>query len=87
MFKGNLFWFPVIPKVKCTPDNMRVEISLTPTTTKVYLQGLRDYPDPACRFREDSTGSLAVLELSLKDVYQCATTRVTNKITVRIYSI
>lgn len=71
----------VIPKVKCTPDTMRIEVPLSPTTQDVYLQGLKDYPDPACRPHRDPAGSLAILELSLRDVYQCATTRVTNKLT------
>lgn len=72
----------VAPKVKCTPELMRVEVPVSPSTTKVYLQGLKDYPDPACHPKPDPTGSLSILELSLKDVYQCATTRVTNKLTV-----
>ncbi|XP_017768390.1 PREDICTED: uncharacterized protein LOC108556691 [Nicrophorus vespilloides] len=71
----------VSPKVKCTPDMMRIEVPLSPTMGEVYLQGLKDYPDPACRPRRDPEGSLAILELSLGDVYQCATTRVTNKLT------
>lgn len=71
----------VAPKVKCTPDLMRVEVPVSAAISKVYLQGLRDYPDPACRPRLNPEGSLAILELSLKDVYQCATTRVTNKLT------
>lgn len=62
---------------------MRVEVPVSSSTSKVYLQGLRDYPDPACRPQLNPEGSLAILELSLKDVYQCATTRVTNKLTVR----
>lgn len=76
------YFFVVNPKVKCTPDTMRIEVPIGALTRQVYLQGLKDYPDPACRPRQDAAGSLAILELSLTDVYQCATTRVTNKLTV-----
>ncbi|XP_072378608.1 uncharacterized protein qsm [Diabrotica undecimpunctata] len=69
----------VSPKVKCTPTQMRVEVPISSTTMSVYIQGLRDYPDPACRPHTDSTGSLAILELDLKDVYRCAVTRAINK--------
>ncbi|XP_022904164.2 uncharacterized protein [Onthophagus taurus] len=72
----------VSPKVKCTPDTMRVEIPIEKTTGLVYLQGLKDYPDQACRPKTDPKDlSLAILELNLTDVYRCAITRVTNKIT------
>lgn len=78
----------MVPKVKCSPDIMRIEIPVSlETTTRVYLQGLRDYPDPACRPRKDPTGALTIFELNLSDVYQCATTRVTNKLTVRFITI
>jgi hypothetical protein len=73
----------VTPKVKCTPELMRVEIPIAPSTKRVYLDSLRDYPDPACRPHTDPTGTLAVLELDLRDVYRCAVTRVVNKQTVR----
>ncbi|CAG9858325.1 unnamed protein product [Phyllotreta striolata] len=69
----------VSPKVKCTPNQMRVEIPISPNTMAVYVQGLRDYPDPACRPHTDPSGSLAVIELDLRDVYRCAVTRVINK--------
>lgn len=62
---------------------MRVEIPIAPSTKRVYLDSLRDYPDPACRPHTDPTGTLAVLELDLRDVYRCAVTRVVNKQTVR----
>ncbi|XP_044746258.1 uncharacterized protein LOC123307858 [Coccinella septempunctata] len=68
------------PKVKCFPDKMRVEVPIVPSNTKqVYLEGLKNYPDPACRPHTDSTGNLAVLELDLRDVYRCAVTRVVNE--------
>ncbi|XP_044263592.1 uncharacterized protein LOC123010623 [Tribolium madens] len=69
----------VTPKVKCTPELMRVEIPISSSTKRVYLGSLRDYPDPACRPYTDPSGTLAVLELNLTDVYRCAVTRVVNK--------
>ncbi|XP_019874868.1 uncharacterized protein LOC109602854 [Aethina tumida] len=69
----------VAPKVKCTPEQMRVEVPIGPATRSVYIEGLRDYPDPACRPHTDPTGTLAVLELDLNDVYRCAVTRAVNK--------
>ncbi|CAH1183023.1 unnamed protein product [Ceutorhynchus assimilis] len=67
------------PEVRCTKNRMRIEIPLEPDTKRIYVQGLRDYPDPACRPHTDSTGRMAVLELDLDDVYRCAVTRVVNK--------
>ncbi|XP_050295566.1 uncharacterized protein LOC126735579 [Anthonomus grandis grandis] len=69
----------VTPEILCTRDQMRVEIPLQPETKSIYIQGLRDYPDPACRPHTDPTGKLAVLELDLNDVYRCAVTRIVNK--------
>lgn len=67
------------PEVQCTPEKMRVEIPLTPTTNSIYIQGLKDYPDPACRPHTDATGNMAVFELDLDNVFRCAVTRVVNK--------
>ncbi|CAH0550429.1 unnamed protein product [Brassicogethes aeneus] len=69
----------VSPKVKCTAEQMRVEVPVAANTRAVYIEGLRDYPDPACRPHTDPTGTLAVLELDLRDVYRCAVTRMVNK--------
>lgn len=69
----------VSPEVQCSPNQMRVEIPLGSNTKSIYVQGLRDYPDPACRPHTDSTGKMAVFELDLEDVYRCAVTRVVNK--------
>lgn len=61
---------------------MRVEIPISPNTKALYIEGLRDYPDLACRPHVDDSATLAVLELDLNDVYRCAVTRVVNKQTV-----
>lgn len=64
---------------------MRVEVPIVPSTTKqVYLEGLKNYPDPACRPHTDASGTLAVLELDLGNVYRCAVTRVVNEKTVSV---
>nr|CAI5843389.1 unnamed protein product [Callosobruchus analis] len=63
---------------------MRIEVPISQATKKIYIEGLRDYPEPACRPHTDPTGKLAVLELDLRDVYKCAVTRVVNKQTVRL---
>ncbi|XP_066142654.1 uncharacterized protein qsm [Euwallacea fornicatus] len=73
----------VDPEVRCTRDQMRVEIPLKDNTKTIYIQGLRDYPDPACRPHTASDGKMAVLEMDLNDVYRCAVTRVINKQTGR----
>nr|CAI5843388.1 unnamed protein product [Callosobruchus analis] len=54
---------------------MRIEVPISQATKKIYIEGLRDYPEPACRPHTDPTGKLAVLELDLRDVYKCAVTR------------
>lgn len=69
----------VEPKVRCSPQKMRVEVPITEKTKMVYLEGLRDFPDLGCRPHTDSTGKMAVLELDLSDVYRCAVTRVLNQ--------
>ncbi|KAF2881947.1 hypothetical protein ILUMI_24229 [Ignelater luminosus] len=71
--------FLMEPKVKCTPDSMRVEVPITSSTKNVYLQGLKDYPDPACKPHTDPSGSWSIFQLNLTDVYQCAITRVLNQ--------
>lgn len=54
---------------------MRIEVPISPKTRQVYIQGLRDYPDMACRPHTDQAGSTAVFDLGLDDVYRCAVTR------------
>lgn len=68
--------------MKCASGVMRIEVPISETTLEVYLEGLKEYPDPACRPQRDSTGTLTVFSLDLDDVYRCATTRITNKLTV-----
>lgn len=65
----------VSPVVKCSPTQMRIEVPISLKTRQVYIQGLRDYPDMACRPHTDQAGSIAVFDLGLDDVYRCAVTR------------
>lgn len=71
----------VEPKVKCTPNLMRIELPMKPSTKAIYLQGLKDYPNPACKPQTDPVEATAVFQLNLTDFYQCAITRVINQIT------
>lgn len=69
-------------KIHCSPDFMRVDIILpdnSSTLPQVYLQGMKEYPNPACHAQ--ITDSLAKFKLSLLDIYECGVTRVVNKIT------
>lgn len=60
---------------------MHVEIilPLNNGAYQVYLQGMKDYPNPICQAQIKS--SLAEFKLSLLDIYECGVTRVVNKIT------
>ncbi|KAF5290984.1 hypothetical protein FQA39_LY14515 [Lamprigera yunnana] len=74
----------VEPKVKCTPNLMRIELPVAPMTKTIYLHGLRDYPNPACKPLTDTTGNLAVFQLNLTNFYECGITRVINRLTGKI---
>lgn len=52
---------------------MRIEVPFSSKTRQVYIQGLRDYPDIACRPHIDE--NTAVFNLGLDDVFRCAVTR------------
>uniref|UniRef100_A0A1Q3FPD4 ZP domain-containing protein n=2 Tax=Culex tarsalis TaxID=7177 RepID=A0A1Q3FPD4_CULTA len=60
---------------------MRVNVVLpsNDTTTNVYLEGMKGYPDPKCKPTVKDT--LAEFQLSLVNIYECGVTRVVNKIT------
>ncbi|XP_055619042.1 uncharacterized protein LOC129764206 [Toxorhynchites rutilus septentrionalis] len=68
-------------KVFCSEDQMRIHVALpsNDSSTSVYLQGMKGYPDPKCKPSIKDT--LAEFQLSLIDVYECGVTRVVNKIT------
>ena len=63
-------------KVRCTRDTLRVDV-VKEEGARLYLQHLRDYPEPACK--PEIVGSRATFSLSLTDIYQCMVTRVRNR--------
>jgi len=68
-------------KVHCTHNNLRVDVVKHEDVENIYLQHLRDYPDPACK--PEIVGNRATFNLDLDDIYQCMVTKVTNKNTGR----
>jgi len=68
-------------KVHCTEHNLRVDLVKHEDVSDVYLQHLKDYPDPACK--PEIVGSRATFNLDLENIYQCMLTRVVDKSTGR----
>jgi len=68
-------------KVHCTKDNLRVDIVKHEDVSDIYLQHLKDYPDPACK--PEVVNSRATFNLKLSNIYQCMVTKVVNKNTGR----
>ncbi|XP_065084526.1 uncharacterized protein qsm [Ochlerotatus camptorhynchus] len=68
-------------KVFCSEDQMRVNVVLpsNDSTTSVYLEGMKGYPEPKCKPTIKDT--LAEFQLSLMNIYECGVTRIVNKIT------
>ncbi|CAH1401587.1 unnamed protein product [Nezara viridula] len=66
-------------KTKCSDDTMEVELRRTDDINAIYLEGLKHYPDPACK--PVLFGHQAVFRLSLNDVFKCGITRVINQAT------
>ncbi|KAF8763674.1 hypothetical protein HNY73_021832 [Argiope bruennichi] len=68
--------------VTCSPKWMIVTVSVNSTSSQVYLERLKTYPDCQAELLE----GLHVFRLPLDNIYSCGTTRMLNKITgVRIY--
>ncbi|XP_058457471.1 uncharacterized protein LOC131434605 isoform X2 [Malaya genurostris] len=65
----------------CTEDQMRVHVALpaNDSSTSIYLDGMKGYPEPKCKPSIKDT--LAEFRLSLTNVYECGVTRVVNKLT------
>jgi len=68
-------------KVHCTKDNLRVDVVKHEDVSDIYLQHLKDYPDPACK--PEIVDSRATFNLKLTNIYQCMVTKVLNKNTGR----
>jgi len=69
-------------KVRCTKDSLRVDIVKNEDMSNIYLQHLKDYPDPACK--PEVVHSRATFNLKLNNIYQCMVTKVLNKNTGRV---
>jgi len=68
-------------KVHCTNNNIRVDIVKQEDITDIYLQHLKNYPDPACK--PEIVDRRITFNLSLSDFYNCMITRVVNRHTGR----
>jgi len=68
-------------KVHCTKDNLRVDVVKHEDVSDIYLQHLKDYPDPACK--PEVVHNRATFNLKLNNIYQCMVTKVLNKNTGR----
>jgi len=68
-------------KVHCTKDNIRVDIVKQEDITDIYLQHLKNYPDPTCK--PEIVDRRVTFNLSLSDFYNCMITKVVNKQTGR----
>merc|ERR1712115_652091 len=68
-------------KVHCSEDSLRVDMVKHEDVSAVYLNHLKDYPDPACK--PEIEGSRATFLLSLENIYQCMVTRVEDRNTGR----
>jgi len=64
-------------KVHCEPDLMRVELLKREGVSNVYLQHLKDFPDPSCK--PSIEGRRVTFSLKLTDIYQCMITKIVNK--------
>lgn len=67
---------------------MRIEITVPDgltDTSKIYLEGLKGYPDTRCQ--PSFNGNLAEFRLSLTNFYECGVTRMINKITVKYFKL
>jgi len=68
-------------KVHCTEHTLRVDLVKHEDVSDIYLQHLKDYPDPACK--PEVVGSRATFNLDLDNIYQCMVTRVVDRSTGR----
>jgi len=68
-------------KVHCTKENIRVDIVKQEDITDIYLQHLKNYPNPTCK--PEIVDRRVTFNLSLVDFSDCMITRVVNKHTGR----
>jgi len=68
-------------KVRCSADQMVVEMIKPLDVKAVYLEHLKNYPVEACQPQIE--GDQATFRLNLQDIYQCMVTKVLDKATGR----
>ncbi|XP_023706967.1 uncharacterized protein LOC111864145 [Cryptotermes secundus] len=66
-------------KVKCSENTMLVELVRTESTSNIYLEQLKNFPDKACH--PELEQNKATFRLSLTDVFRCGVTRIHNQLT------
>lgn len=81
LYSASVCYAKASHKVFCSEDQMRVNVVIpaNDTTTSVYLEGMKGYPEPKCKPTIKDT--LAEFQLSLMNIYECGVTRIVNKIT------
>jgi len=68
-------------KVRCSSQEMLVEMVKPYDVKHIYLEHLKNYPVEACK--PNIEGDKATFRLNLQDIYQCMVTKVLNKATGR----
>merc|ERR1711936_1170462 len=68
-------------KVHCTHDHLRVDIVKQEDISDIYLQHLKEYPDPSCK--PEIVDRRATFNLNLEEFYRCMVTRVVSATTGR----
>jgi len=68
-------------KVHCTHDNLKIDIVKHEDISDIYLQHLKEYPDPTCK--PEIVDSRATFNLRLSEYYKCMLTKVVNSQTGR----
>merc|ERR1711988_576908 len=68
-------------KVRCSNDEMVVEMMKPSDVKAIYLEHLKNYPVQACQ--PELEADMATFRLNLQDIYQCMVTKVLDKATGR----
>jgi len=68
-------------KVHCTKDNLRVDIVKQEDVSDIYLQHLKEYPDPSCK--PEIVDRRVTFSLGLEEFYRCMVTKVVSATTGR----
>jgi len=68
-------------KVHCTKDHLRVDIVKQEDVSDIYLQHLKEYPDPSCK--PEIVDRRVTFSLDLEQFYRCMVTKVVSATTGR----